>query len=346
MYPPVYNTTTVDVAQSQAQHQSINVSTGGGYCGGANVHASQAQSQSQSVHVSGGGSVSASQSQWQGQSIDASSGGYYGGSNVHASQAQGQSQSISVSSGGHHNAVDLSQAQGQYQSVDASSGGYYGGSNIHASQAQSQSQSIHTSGATSTRRRRSRRASRSTCPATAMLKEERALLATLKVDQETLASRVRGLTAEIEQLEPELDKAQASRARVDNDVVQLQQAIARKEAELQRITEMVDEQRLVTLQGERTRLATELDQLSEERDRIAAEIAYLIRFDYNNPTPNFKRNAVRGSIASLMAIDQADFHKADALEMAGGARLQNVCCHSLLLRALALERFLTPLMDI
>ncbi|KNE59001.1 hypothetical protein AMAG_03353 [Allomyces macrogynus ATCC 38327] len=149
------------------------------------------------------------------------------------------------------------------------------------------------------------------------LKEERALLATLKVDQETLASRVRGLTAEIEQLEPELDKAQASRARVDNDVVQLQQAIARKEAELQRITEMVDEQRLVTLQGERTRLATELDQLSEERDRIAAEIAYLIRFDYNNPTPNFKRNAVRGSIASLMAIDQADFHKADALEMAG-----------------------------
>ncbi|KAJ3360127.1 Structural maintenance of chromosomes protein 2 [Allomyces javanicus] len=156
------------------------------------------------------------------------------------------------------------------------------------------------------------------------LKEERALLATLKVDQETLASRVRGLTAEIAQLEPELAKAQASRARVDNDVEQLQQVIARKEAELQRVTETVDEERRVTLQGERKRLAAELDRLSEERDRIAAEIAYLVRFDYNNPTPNFNRNAVRGSIASLMTVDQADFHKADALEMAAGARLQNV----------------------
>src|SRR5260370_42075189 len=47
-------------------------------------------------------------------------------------------------------------------------------------------------------------------------------------------------------------------------------------------------------------------------------------FSYTDPVPNFDRRQVKGLIASLITIDESDWDKSTALEIAAGGRLYNV----------------------
>ena len=47
-------------------------------------------------------------------------------------------------------------------------------------------------------------------------------------------------------------------------------------------------------------------------------------FSYSDPTPNFDRSQVKGLVASLISLDERDYDKATALELAAGPRLYNV----------------------
>ena len=47
-------------------------------------------------------------------------------------------------------------------------------------------------------------------------------------------------------------------------------------------------------------------------------------FNYSDPTANFDRSKVKGLVANLITLNQEDYNKATALEIAAGGRLYNV----------------------
>lgn len=67
----------------------------------------------------------------------------------------------------------------------------------------------------------------------------------------------------------------------------------------------------------------EVRRLTEQRDFIKQRLSSL-DFDYASPHPNFDRRSVKGLVASLISLDQADYNKSTALEITAGGRLYNV----------------------
>lgn len=61
----------------------------------------------------------------------------------------------------------------------------------------------------------------------------------------------------------------------------------------------------------------------QQRDFIKQRLSSL-DFDYASPHPNFDRRSVKGLVASLISLDQADYNKSTALEITAGGRLYNV----------------------
>ena len=47
-------------------------------------------------------------------------------------------------------------------------------------------------------------------------------------------------------------------------------------------------------------------------------------FNFSDPSPNFDRSKVKGLVANLISLDEHNYDKATALEIAAGARLYNV----------------------
>ena len=61
----------------------------------------------------------------------------------------------------------------------------------------------------------------------------------------------------------------------------------------------------------------------QERDHYRQQIGGL-DFAYSDPVPNFDRRQVKGLVANLISIDESDYDKSTALEIAAGGRLYNV----------------------
>jgi structural maintenance of chromosome 2 len=61
----------------------------------------------------------------------------------------------------------------------------------------------------------------------------------------------------------------------------------------------------------------------QERDQHRQQISGL-DFTYSDPVPNFDRRQVKGLVANLITIDESDYDKSTALEIAAGGRLYNV----------------------
>lgn len=55
------------------------------------------------------------------------------------------------------------------------------------------------------------------------------------------------------------------------------------------------------------------------KSRLAA-----IDFSYSDPAPNFDRSSVKGLVATLVDLDQANFKTSTALEICAGGKLYNV----------------------
>lgn len=63
--------------------------------------------------------------------------------------------------------------------------------------------------------------------------------------------------------------------------------------------------------------------MRQKRDEIRQRLSFL-SFDYTTPPGNFRREQVRGLVASLISLDEKEFNKATALEITAGGRLYNV----------------------
>ena len=66
-----------------------------------------------------------------------------------------------------------------------------------------------------------------------------------------------------------------------------------------------------------------LSKVLQERDQYRQQISGL-DFTYSDPAPNFDRRQVKGLVANLITIDESDYDKSTALEIAAGGRLYNV----------------------
>ena len=62
---------------------------------------------------------------------------------------------------------------------------------------------------------------------------------------------------------------------------------------------------------------------AERRDRVKSNLA-AIDFTYSDPEPNFDRSKVKGLVATLVDLDEANFHNSTALEICAGGKLYNV----------------------
>lgn len=61
----------------------------------------------------------------------------------------------------------------------------------------------------------------------------------------------------------------------------------------------------------------------QERDQYRQQVSGL-DFAYSDPAPNFDRRQVKGLVANLITLDESDYDKSTALEIAAGGRLYNV----------------------
>jgi structural maintenance of chromosome 2 len=70
-------------------------------------------------------------------------------------------------------------------------------------------------------------------------------------------------------------------------------------------------------------LCSRWSEVLQERDQYRQQISGL-DFAYSDPVPNFDRRQVKGLVANLITIDESDYDKSTALEIAAGGRLYNV----------------------
>jgi structural maintenance of chromosome 2 len=61
----------------------------------------------------------------------------------------------------------------------------------------------------------------------------------------------------------------------------------------------------------------------KKRDILRQRLSNL-DFSYSDPVPNFDRSKVKGLVANLITIDEDNYPKSTALEIAAGGRLYNV----------------------
>lgn len=62
----------------------------------------------------------------------------------------------------------------------------------------------------------------------------------------------------------------------------------------------------------------------QRRDTIKQRIGSQLSFDYTLPSPNFDRSKVKGLVAQLIQLEEKNFNKSTALEIAAGGRLYHV----------------------
>ncbi|RSH91525.1 Structural maintenance of chromosomes protein 2 [Saitozyma podzolica] len=69
--------------------------------------------------------------------------------------------------------------------------------------------------------------------------------------------------------------------------------------------------------------STAMAELMEKRDALKSRLA-AIDFTYSDPAPNFDRSKVKGLVATLIDLDEANFRSSTALEICAGGKLYNV----------------------
>ncbi|KAI0749775.1 RecF/RecN/SMC [Daedaleopsis nitida] len=82
---------------------------------------------------------------------------------------------------------------------------------------------------------------------------------------------------------------------------------------------------LATVDGYKKR--KQVRHFAEVRDAVKSRVATL-DFEFDPPYPTFDRNKVKGLVASLVQLDQANYNVSTALEITAGGRLYNVVVES------------------
>ncbi|WFD36607.1 Structural maintenance of chromosomes protein 2 [Malassezia cuniculi] len=78
------------------------------------------------------------------------------------------------------------------------------------------------------------------------------------------------------------------------------------------------------LKERRATLQRSIAELSAQRDALQERLPAALQFTYTDPTPGFDRSRVKGPVASLISLSDAQKRYATALETCAGGRLYNI----------------------
>ena len=154
------------------------------------------------------------------------------------------------------------------------------------------------------------------------LATSKAKVATLQSEAEQARVRIGHLTKELKEKEPRARKAEGDGKGLVGELERARKDIMRLETELKGLG--FDEDRERELSEAREAAARAVRTVLERRDAAKAGLSRL-DFQYVDPTRGFDRSKVKGLVANLITIEEANLKAAGALEVSAGGRLYNVC---------------------
>ncbi|RKP36135.1 RecF/RecN/SMC N terminal domain-containing protein [Dimargaris cristalligena] len=140
---------------------------------------------------------------------------------------------------------------------------------------------------------------------------------------------------QIKEVEPKCRKAEAANRSLMANLESERSALAATRQQLEQLA--WDPQVETTLRQRQAEEQHTLTDLREQHDRASSQMAGL-NFQYANPTPNFDRSQVKGLVANLVTLEQANYDKSTALEICAGGRLYNVVVSSEVVGTQLLQR--------
>ncbi|WWC91996.1 uncharacterized protein L201_006950 [Kwoniella dendrophila CBS 6074] len=153
------------------------------------------------------------------------------------------------------------------------------------------------------------------------LAESKAKLASAGTEAEQAKVKIGLAEKEIKEKEPRAKKA-------EKEGEGLIKELSTKKALVEKLKKQVEssdwnenkERELLDSQAE---LQSKIQELMERRDTLKSRLA-AIDFGYSDPEPNFDRSKVKGLVATLIDLDEANFRSSTALEICAGGKLYNV----------------------
>lgn len=153
------------------------------------------------------------------------------------------------------------------------------------------------------------------------LASARAKLAEMGGGAEEAKVRLGHLQKELKEKEPRAKKAQSEDGGLMKEMTSAKADLAKLESQVGSMDQ--DNSQYEELRTKREAQIQTVKKLSDKRDSLRSGLTRL-NFDYTNPSSNFDRNSVKGLVANLIAIEEANFVNSTALEICAGGRLYNV----------------------
>ncbi|WWD19905.1 hypothetical protein CI109_104374 [Kwoniella shandongensis] len=153
------------------------------------------------------------------------------------------------------------------------------------------------------------------------LAEAKARLAAAGTEAEQAKVKIGLAEKELKEKEPRAKKAK-------KEGEGLIKELASKRAAVEKLKKQVesagwDEGQESELMETQAKHQSRITELLEKRDVLKSRLA-AIDFSYSDPEPNFDRGKVKGLVATLIDLDQANFKSSTALEICAGGKLYNV----------------------
>jgi structural maintenance of chromosome 2 len=149
----------------------------------------------------------------------------------------------------------------------------------------------------------------------------RAKGAALGTEAEQARVRIGHLTKDLKEKEPRAAKAAGDGKGLLGELEKAKKERTRLEADLG--GDGGDDSAHESLAATREELSKTVRELSRKRDDLRSGLARL-DFQYADPERGFDRRKVKGLVANLVEIDEANFSASTALEISAGGRLYNV----------------------
>ncbi|ORY22381.1 RecF/RecN/SMC [Naematelia encephala] len=153
-------------------------------------------------------------------------------------------------------------------------------------------------------------------------------LADAKAQQAAAGTEAEQAKVKIQLAEKEIKEKEPRAKKAEKEGEGLLKELATKKAEVSKISQRVesagwDEGREKELLEKQAYHGQKVTELLERRDTLKSRLA-AIDFSYSDPEPNFDRSRVKGLVATLIDLDEANFKSSTALEICAGGKLYNV----------------------
>ncbi|ORX40472.1 P-loop containing nucleoside triphosphate hydrolase protein [Kockovaella imperatae] len=153
------------------------------------------------------------------------------------------------------------------------------------------------------------------------LAEAKARLSAAGTEMEQAKVKITASEKEVKEKEPKAKKAEKEGESVLKELRDKKAAVEALHKKL--AGGSWDEGREKDLLERQADQSSKLAELMERRDVLKSRLA-AIDFSYSDPEPNFDRSQVKGLVATLVELDEANFKSSTALEICAGGKLYNV----------------------